>query len=327
MSGMKRSVALVVAALLTLAGCGGGSAGGGGGKDEIRIGKQFGIGYAPLVVLEHKPELLKKHLPGVKLTWKELGAGTSLRDAMLGEQLDVGSGGAGPVVDGLTKGVNIKIATGLVEMPMWAVSTKDGPKKLSEFGAKDKIALPGINSSQHVVLREALKREGIAPKRLDDNLVPMPHPDARQAFTADQISAHVTSAPFQYQEVAEGGNKLVDSYQLWGRHTFMTVYATTKWAKENPENFKGLVAAVNEATEWIGSHKAETAKLLAEESGGETPAKDFREQLDEPTVTFTPDIKNIKPMADAMYDLGFIKKKVTAEELFFPSAKVEGSDW
>lgn len=326
MGGMKRGAALVTAALLALTSCGGG-AGDSGGKDEIRIGKQFGIGYAPLVVLEHKPEIVQKHLPGVKLTWKELGAGTSLRDAMLGQQLDVGSGGAGPVIDGLTKGVNIKIATGMVEMPMWAVATKSGPKKLGDFGGKDKIALPGINSSQHVVLREALKRDGLDPKQLDNNLVPMPHPDARQAFTAGQVSAHVTSAPFQYQEVAEGGSKLADSYQLWGRHTFMTVYATTQWAEENPENFKGLVAAVDEAIAWMNAHKAETAKLLEKESGGATPAKEFVKQLNEPTVTFSPELKNIKPMADAMYDLGFIKKKVTKKELFFPSAKFDGGSW
>lgn len=325
MGDLKRTVALAVAILLTLAGCGGGASS--GGKDEIRIGLQFGIGYAPLVVLQHKPELVKKHLPGVKLTWKELGAGTSLRDAMLGEQLDVGSGGAGPVIDGLTKGVNIKIATGMVEMPMWAVSTKSGPKELSGFGGKDKIAIPGISSSQHVVLREALKRKGLDAKQLDDNLVPMPHADGLQAFTAGQVSAHVTSAPFQYKEVAEGGTKLADSYDLWGAHTFMTVYATTKWAQENPENFKGLVAAVNAAIEWMNGHKAETAKLLSKESGGATSPSEFTKQLSEPTVKFTPKLKNIKPMADAMYDLGFIKKRVTKEQLFFDSAEFEGGDW
>lgn len=329
MSWVRRSaVGVLVAALtLTSASCGGAETGANGEVTEIRIAKQFGIGYTPLTVLEHRPEILEKHLPGVKLTWKQLGAGTSIRDAMLAEELDVGSGGAGPVIDGLTKGVEFAIATGLVQMPMWAVAPPSGPKKLTDIGPGDKIAIPGINSSQHVVLREALKRQGADPKKLDSNLVPMPHPDGRSAFEANQIAAHVTSAPFQYQEMDAGGTKLADSFELWGEHTFMTVYATKDFAEENPETFEGLIKAVKEAVAWTNSHKKETAELLAKESAGETPAEEYLAQLNQPTVTFSSEIKNIKPMADAMYELGFIEKEVTADQLFFPMANVDGSAW
>jgi NitT/TauT family transport system substrate-binding protein len=295
--------------------------------DELLIAQQFGVGYAPLVVLENRPELAEPHLPGVTLKWTQLGAGTSLRDAMLAGQLSVGSGGAGPVIDGITKGVEFAIATGLVEMPMWMTVAEDGPDSLEEFEPSDKIAIPGLASSQHVALRAGLREVGLDPLALENNLVPMPHPDGLTALTSGQVTAHVTSAPFQYVEVEQGATKLIDTYELWGRHTFLTVYTTREFAEQNPNVFQGLVDSVNSAVTWVNENMEETAEILSEASEGQTSPEELLEQLQHETITFSSEISNIKPMADAMFELGFIEREITSEELFFPTASVEGEEW
>lgn len=293
--------------------------------DEVLFAQQFGIGYAPLVVLENRPEMAEEHLPGVDIEWTVLAAGTSLRDAMLGGQLHVGSGGAGPVIDGISKGVEYSIATGLVEMPMWMVGQPDGPQSLDEFTPDHQVAVPSIASSQHVVLRTALEDAGLDPEALDDQLVPMPHPDGLAALTGGQVDAHVTSSPFQEAAVERGMEKLADSYDLWGRHHFLTVYITHEFAEENPNVFNGIVEAVREAVDWVAENPEETAEILAEAGEGDQTADEFYEQLTAEHVTFTSEMRNVKPMMESMHRLGFIDREVEVDELFFDTAGVD--DW
>ena len=242
--------ACAVLIFMTASGCAG-SAGDSAEQTSIAIARQVGLGYAPLVILENKPELVEQYLPGVKIDWNEIGAGTSIRDAVLAGDIDVAAGGAGPVIVGITKGMEISILSGIAEMPMWVVAAPGGPQNLDDFDETDKFATAGLGSSQHVLLNSALDEAGLEPKALEENLVSMGHPDGLSAFLAGQVAAHATSSPFQEREVAAGGIKIVDSFDIWGEHTFQLTYMQRQWVEENPELADGLTEAISAAIDWI----------------------------------------------------------------------------
>ena len=67
----------------------------------VRIAKQPGVGYLPLMVMEHE-KLLEKHAKdaGIDVTteWLEFTGGSSMNDALLSGRLDIATGGIPPLL-------------------------------------------------------------------------------------------------------------------------------------------------------------------------------------------------------------------------------------
>ena len=57
---------------------------------ELRIVKQPGLAYLPLVVMREM-RLIEKHAPGVTVDWRQLTSGPVIRDAMIAGEIDIGS--------------------------------------------------------------------------------------------------------------------------------------------------------------------------------------------------------------------------------------------
>jgi NitT/TauT family transport system substrate-binding protein len=68
---------------------------------EIKVAKQYGISYLPLMLMEDG-KLIEKHakLAGVDVTvtWATFAGGNVMNDALLSSSLQVASGGVGPLV-------------------------------------------------------------------------------------------------------------------------------------------------------------------------------------------------------------------------------------
>jgi ABC-type nitrate/sulfonate/bicarbonate transport system substrate-binding protein len=63
--------------------------------------------YLQLIVMR-ETKMLEKRLPGVEIEWRQLTSGPVIRDAMVAGQMDVGSGGVGPFVQAIDKGLDWK---------------------------------------------------------------------------------------------------------------------------------------------------------------------------------------------------------------------------
>jgi NitT/TauT family transport system substrate-binding protein len=64
---------------------------------EIRLARQFSIGYLQLNVMEHQ-KLIEKHaaalgLPNAKVSWFKFNGPTAVNEALISGNIDVGSGG------------------------------------------------------------------------------------------------------------------------------------------------------------------------------------------------------------------------------------------
>lgn len=166
---------------------------GGTPTEVIRVAKQFGLVYAPLMVAE-KMDFFSKY--GLKVEWMTLGSGGAVREALAANELDVAFMGIPPFLIGWDKGITAKICAGYVVSPVSLVTYDPNIKTIKDFKPEHKIALPSPGSIQHILLAMALEKEVGNANALDDNLVALPHPDGAQALIGKRdIVAHFTTPP------------------------------------------------------------------------------------------------------------------------------------
>src|SRR5215216_1438886 len=178
---------------------------------QIRIAKQYGISYLPIMVMEEKL-LIEKHarqqgLGDVKTEWMQFSSGTAMNEALISGTLDLASGGVGPLVTiwAKTKGnLNVKGVAAINSMPLYLNTNNPSVKTIKDFTAKDRIALPAVKVSiQAVTLQMAAEKLLGKHDALDHLTVSMSHPDATAALLSGQseITAHFGSPPFHYTQL------------------------------------------------------------------------------------------------------------------------------
>jgi NitT/TauT family transport system substrate-binding protein len=303
--------------------------------DTVRIAQQYGITYLPLMYMEHQ-KLLEKHakqqgLGEVKVEWVQFGSGTGMNDALLSGHLDFASGGISPFITLWSKTrdkLDVRGVCAMNDMPLYLNTRNPKVKSIRDFTAQDKIALPAIRVSfQAVNLQMAAAKEFGEDQynKLDSLTVSMKHPDGLAALTSgNEVTAHFTAPPFQYQELDHPGvHKVLDTYSiLGGPHTFTVVWASGKFREQNPGLYKAFLAAFDEATDAINQDKTKAADNYIAWAKYKGPRDLVLKVLNDPQVTFTTTPHKIGTYADFMYKIGAVKIKPKSwKELFFPEAQ------
>jgi NitT/TauT family transport system substrate-binding protein len=299
-------------------------------QTELRISKQYGLGYLPLVVLEGK-KLLEKNareagLGELKVEWVTFGGGATANDALLSGNVDLISGGVAPAVIlwDKTKGA-AKILAGLNLSPIVLLSSNPKVKTIRDLTEKDKIALPAVKVSiQAITLQIAAAREFGKENfaRLDPLTVALPHPDAYAALTSgkSEITGHCTFEPYITRELQKPGiHKVLSSYELFGgEHTANLVTTSKKFYDNNPRLVSVILKSLKEADEWIAANPAEAAKLYLQVSQSKEPLELVESIIRNPESVYTTRPVNVTVYSDFLYDIGTIGSKPTERELFFP---------
>ena len=199
----------------------------------VRIAKQFGISYLPLTMMEQK-NLLEQHGKrlglDLKPEWIRLVSGAPMNEAIISGSLDFASGGVGPLLTiwGRTRGnIGVKGVAAINSMPLYLNTINPDVKSLKDFTDKDRIALPAVKVSIQAVTLQMAAEKAFGPGqhgKLDSLTVSLSHPDGMSAMLSgrSEITAHFSSAPFQYQQLDDKRvRKVLDSYEvLGGPHTF-----------------------------------------------------------------------------------------------------------
>jgi NitT/TauT family transport system substrate-binding protein len=212
-------------------------------------------------------------------------------------------------------------------MPLFLVTRNPNVKTLKDFTDKDKIALPAVKVSiQAVTLQMAAEKafgEG-QQNKLDHLTVSMAHPDAETALLSGQseVTAHLGSPPFQYQELEKGMHKVFSSYDvLGGPATFNVVWTTKKFHDENPKLYGAFMAALDEATAAINRDKRAAAEAYLRISKDKDSLDDIVKMLNDPAIVYTTTPNNVMKYVNFMYKVGSIKVKPDSwKEMFFPNA-------
>src|SRR3954453_19010042 len=122
--------------------------------DEIKVTRQYGLPYIPLMVMEHE-QLLEKHLKrlgeNAKITWATMSTTTATNDGLLSGNVEFASAG----ITGLlalwdkTTGtpMEIRAISGISSFPYPLVTSNPNVKTIKDFGDKDRIAVPAAKIS------------------------------------------------------------------------------------------------------------------------------------------------------------------------------------
>jgi NitT/TauT family transport system substrate-binding protein len=299
----------------------------------VRIAKQYGISYLPLTIMQENKllEAEGKKL-GLDLTtdWIRFTGGPPMNEALISGNLDFASGGVGPLVTIWARtqtNLKVKGVASLNSMPLYLNTFKPEIKTIKDFSDKDRIALPAVRVSiQAVVLQMAAEKvfgKGQEHK-LDPLTVSLSHPDglAQMMSGKSEITAHLTSAPFQYQELADKRvHKVLDSFEvLGGPHTFNIVYATTKLYTDNPKLIKAFVAALGEAMKEIKDDPAAAAALWVKADRSKLPVEEALRIIKLPENKWTMTPEKTMVFADYMSRVGMVPVKPASwKDMFFDS--------
>lgn len=276
---------------------------------EINIAMQFGLGYAPIMLLS-KLNLVEKYAPDTKVTWLQLGSGAAINEALIAGKADIGSMGVGPYLIGIDKGAPWKMAAALVIQPLGLQVNDPNIQSLKDIKPTDRIALPAPGSIQHMLLAMAAEKELGDAQALDNNLVAMAHPDGAIALMAGEtgITGHFTSPPYIFEELeASNIHQIVEGFDAFGgQFTFLVVVATQKFHDNNPFLYAAFVQAISEAISYINSNPEKAAELLAPEFG--LSVEQTLEYLTWPGTNYTITPYGIIGFAEFMKKAGYIGK-------------------
>jgi NitT/TauT family transport system substrate-binding protein len=307
---------------------------------EIHVSRQYGISYLPLMIMEDQ-KLIEKHAKAsgidVKVDWSKFASGAVMNDALLSGNLQFASGGVAPFTTLWAKtrsNLDVKAVAAINSMPLYLVTNNPKVKTLKDFTDKDKIALPAVKVSiQAVTLQMAAEKAFGAGQehKLDHLTVSMSHPDGETALLSgkSEITAHLSSPPFQYQELEHKGmHRVLNSYDvLGGPATFNVVWTTAKFHDENPKVYAAFVAALDEATAQINGNKRAAAETYLRISKDNDSLDDILKMLNDPEIKYTTTPNNVMKYVDFMHKIGSIKVKPDSwKDMFFPNAqKLSGS--
>lgn len=300
---------------------------------EVRVARQYGIAYIPLMIMQDQ-QLVEKHaarlgVPGVKVTWQQFTGGAVMNDALLSGNLDFAVVGPPPFLTmwARTQGTQNQVLGigALNSMPMYLMSRNPAVKSIKDFTEKDRIVVSGVKvSTQAVVLQMAAAKEwGLKDHdRLDKLTVAMPLSDSMALMLSGkgEVSGDFTVPPFSFREMKAGMKPVIDTFSvLGGPSSTNVIYATKKYADANPKMVQAFGAALREAQEAIGKDKAAAAATYLKLSGDKETVENVVEMLNDPKVEFSTTPKGIMAFAEFMHSTGAIKAKPASwKDAFIP---------
>jgi NitT/TauT family transport system substrate-binding protein len=303
---------------------------------EVRMSKQFGLPYLPMIVIEAQG-LIEKNakaagLGDVKTSWTQRVGPAADMDALLAGQADFIGPGATTLATIWEKTVGtpqeVRALIAMQSMPFVLVTRNPNVKSLKDFTDKDKIALPAVKLTGHALIleMEAAKIWGFEHyDKLDPITITRSHADAAAAVMGggSEINSHFASAPFYYYELATPGiHQVLKSYDVvGGKHTNGVLIATKKFHDANPKICAAVVTAFEQANAYIKAHPREAAQIYLTATRDKNSLDALEKMVADPDVKYTTTPVNVMKFIDFMHKVGRLKKKpATWKDMFFPEA-------
>ena len=208
------------------------------------------------------------------------------------------------------------------------ITNKPDAKSLKDFGPSDKISMPAIVSPQMYVLQilsEKTFGEGQKDK-LKTQVVALPHPESIGAILSgiSEVKAYFSTPPFTQIALDSGkAHKLASSEDAFGgRSSFLVLGGTKRWIDANPRLIPVLIAAVQEAADFIRKDPKGAAEIYLKVE----PSKMLDELKVEAMLKSMPDdfgtqVHAVKAYADFMGHTGGLKNVPASWNDVFPAIK------
>lgn len=300
---------------------------------EIRITRQPGIIYLPVVVME-QAKLVEKAaaavgLPSLKATYIVVGGGGVATDGILSGNVDVATTGVSNLLLlwDRTKG-GVKGYAGASATPLWLLSDNPNVKSLKDLSASDKIALPTVKISSQAILLQIAARAiyGDADyAHFDAMTTTLAHPDAVAALSSGGggLTGHFSGPPFQQSELKLLGVHLVTTSTdiMGGPVSNALFFGSQKFHDANPNVVKAFMTAAAEAERFIAEHPQEACAMYAAATGDKTPIDELVAIIKSPGMFY--DLNPVGTLKTALHmaDTKVLKMRPTNwKDYFFAEA-------
>ena len=254
----------------------------------------------------------------VNVTDKVFPSGPPEMQAMLAGELDVAYVGAAPVLSALATGLDAKIVAGVNTQGSDLVVRNDlvytGPQSLNGMT----IATFPPGSIQDTVLRDWLQKNNLTPDK-DVFIKGMTPGDAVTAILAGKVDGIFLPTPSPSTVVNQGkGKVVVHSGEMYPNHTCCVLVVSGKLIREHPEIVRQIIKTNDKAVAWNQQNLDEAAQIYSTKTGASLA--DVKASLTEWDGSWASDpnviVEPVLDYAKIQYQLGFIKKPLTKEEIF-----------
>ncbi|HKC33422.1 MAG TPA: ABC transporter substrate-binding protein [Xanthobacteraceae bacterium] len=301
--------------------------------NQVRFARQLGLGYLQFYIMEDK-KLVEKHarqlgLGAVTTQWLALGTPTALNDALLTGNVDIIGVGLPAFLtlwDKTRRNADVKAMVALNRQPAYLNTRDPNVKSVRDFTDKDRIAVPAPKVSVQAIMLEMIAEKTFGAGKYDalDHLtVGMSHPDGTAALLSGklEITAHFTSAPFQYQQLENPAiHRIATSYDATdGPNTFSVAATMSRFRDSNPQVYKAVMAAIDDANDFIVKNPREAAEIFLRIENARFPVAFIEKLIGDPEFSFAPAPENVMKIYGFMHRVGALKNMpATWRDLFLP---------
>jgi NitT/TauT family transport system substrate-binding protein len=326
---MKRWIGILFAVALAASALPGAAS-----AQQVRIARQFSMGYLQFNVMEHE-KLLEKHaaalgLKDVKIEWTIFNGPDAMNNALISDSVDIVAGGVPGLVTlwGRTKGTanEVKGISALSSQPFLLNTRSENIKSLADLKDTDRIAVPAVKVSVQAVALQmaAAKMYGQANYgKYDPLTVSMSPPDATIALLSGsgEVNCVFSVPPYQFQQLEKPGvHTILNSFDIMdGPHTFTVAWTSSRFRDKNPVLYKAIIAALKEATDIVDKDRKKAAGYWIEDVKSKLPLDKVTAVISGPQVHWTMAPLNTMKFATFMHSVGSLKEAPKSwKDLFFP---------
>jgi NitT/TauT family transport system substrate-binding protein len=301
---------------------------------RLRVSHGYSIGFLPLMVMRDQ-KLIEKHaarigLGPLTIEWTVVDGGNNINDAMLAGALDIaGIGIPGFLVlrdRTLGRPQEMIGISALDAGSLWLNTINPRIRTLADYTSNDRIAVPGIKTSYAAVVlpMAAAKQFGFEHyARLDPMTVGMPHPEAYAALMSGktEITSHLASAPFSYQEARNPVvYRVLSTSEELGPMSILVTMTQRQFAAANPGLIQAFLAAQEEANVVISNDRDGAVAAYVASTQLKVPRDELLGMLADPENTYSTTPAGSLTYATFLARTGVLKVKPVAwTDLFLPS--------
>jgi NitT/TauT family transport system substrate-binding protein len=303
---------------------------------EVRIARQFSMGYLQFNVIEHE-HLIQKHaaalgIPEVKVSSFRFNGPAAMNDALLSDTVDIVGGSPHGMFTlwAKTRGTKqeVRAITALVTLPFMITSNDPAITTIADLGKCKKIPVPSVRVSSPAVAVQmaAAKQFGIKEfGKFDTATVTMSPADATVALLsgAGEVNCTLALPPFLQQQLEHPNVHIVaNSFDLMGGpNTYTVAYTSVKFHDRDPKLAQAVYEALLEATDRVNQDIKTAAKYWIEDSDSKLTVDFVAAAGSGKDVHWTAVPERTMQGAEFMAEVGTIKVKPTSwKDYFFPEA-------
>lgn len=291
-------------------------------KETVRVAAQYGLGYAPLLVLAKKPEFLHKYAPDADVRLTQLAGGAAVREALLSDSVDIGGLAITPIVQAWAKGAELKIALGLADNPIQLITWRPDLKSVKDLKPNDKVNVISIGSPQTLVMKMAAQKYFGSPNALDSHFLAIPHPDGVTAVLGHGSPvAEFATPPYIRMLLVHPEMHVILSNKDFPEANFMLIVAAVgkRFAVGHAKLYAATVSALTDVITWMNTDPKAAAAFLSTAEPGKLTPEQWLAEMQQPGVRFSPTPHGVAEIAAFMHTIGMVDKTGTFDDLTWPN--------